>query len=418
MDFTAEANLIAALFVVDGAQIDKAAVLLEPDDFEDQGWRLFYRAMLALRDRGSPIDAMGVFTELKELKVSETEICRLVADSFDAFPMEGQVERYALAVRKEARERRIRRSIRLAAKRLEDGEGSEEVKSELVDDMETADLNLVAQKDHHVSEATDKVLADLYDRMHGDSTKLGLKTGLAGLDEMTTGINRDELWVVGGMPGRGKTAFALQTAINIAGQGRGVYYISLEMTRYAITRRLLAMKFGRGMVENPAGKQFEQLLAYKQELETLPLYINDASSLHIDELVARTRARILRTRLDLVIVDYLQLIRSDGRDRRERVGEATDRLRALAKQTGTPILALSQLRRPEHIDDRPTMIDLKESGDIEAHSHVVLLLYMPTDPEEQGNDEIIVGKQREGPTGKVDVKFVGERGQFYERTSL
>lgn len=416
MDFTAEANLIAALFVVDGQHIDKAAVLVRPDDFYDKGWCLFYQAMLTLRDRGEPIDAMGVFTVLKELKVSETEICRLVADCFNAFPMEGQVERYAKAVKTEARERRLRRTIRLAGERIEDGESPDEVKSELIDEIETADLTLVEQEDHHVSEATDKVLADLYDRMHGDSSKQGLKTGIAGLDEMTTGINREELWVVGGMPGRGKTAFALQTAINIAGQGRGVYYISLEMSRHSITRRLLAMKFGRGMVENPAGKQFEQLLAYKRELETLPLFINDASSLHIDELVARTRARILRTKLDLVIVDYLQLIRSDGRDRRERVGEATDRLRALAKQTGTPILALSQLRRPEHIDDRPTMIDLKESGDIEAHAHVVLLLYMPSDPEEKGNDEILVAKQREGPAGRVDVAFIGERGQFYERT--
>jgi replicative DNA helicase len=119
----------------------------------------------------------------------------------------------------------------------------------------------------------------------------------------------------------------------------------------------------------------------------------------------------------LVIVDYLQLIKAEGRDRRDVVGEATNQLRNLAKDTGVPVMAMSQLRRPHNINDRPTMIDLKETGDIEAHAHVVLLMYMPLAQGGgfSGEEEIIIGKQREGPTGSVPVMFEGSRAKFWER---
>jgi replicative DNA helicase len=205
--------------------------------------------------------------------------------------------------------------------------------------------------------------------------------------------------------------------MNLAGDGFPVYFISLEMSRYAVMRRLLKMKFGTAAVEYPNSKQLSALFEYEKELRQLPFYLNDSSSLEIEELISRARMRIARSGIRLVIVDYIQLIRFEGKDRRERVSECTDRLRRLAKDTGVPVMALSQLRRSQNVNDRPTMIDLKESGDIEAHAHVILLLYMPVgqDGAFTGEDELIVGKQREGPTGKVPIAFLGTKCQFYER---
>jgi len=119
----------------------------------------------------------------------------------------------------------------------------------------------------------------------------------------------------------------------------------------------------------------------------------------------------------LIVVDYLQLIEAPGRDPRERVGHAANALRILAKDTGIPVLALSQLRRPNSVNDRPSMIDLRESGEIEAHANTVLLLYQPLagDGEPAGNDEIIVGKQRNGPMGPVPVLFDRRTLRFLPR---
>jgi replicative DNA helicase len=137
----------------------------------------------------------------------------------------------------------------------------------------------------------------------------------------------------------------------------------------------------------------------------------------IHRIVSKARLAIQKKGVRLVIVDYLQLIKATGHERRDMVSEATNQLRMLAKETGIPVMALSQLRRPHSLNDRPTMIDLKESGDIEAHAHVVLLLYMPMaqDTRPSGEEEIIIGKQREGPTGTVPVFFKGSHRIFAER---
>jgi len=414
VDVTAESNLLCALLTTDQEGIDKVALILNSADFQDREKASLFEAMLWLRNEGRAIDVVGCYQGMETLKVNTDDAARVIANTFNAYPLAGQVERYAQAVKEQSRVSRLRRTIVLANSRLLEGENIKWVKNELVADIEEVETDSRSEEDCVIEQAMEPVLASIYDRMHGDQSRSGLRTGITELDHITSGINREELWVVGGMPGRGKSAFALQTALNVAGEGAGVYFISLEMSRGSIMRRLLKMKFGAAAVENP-GREWERLLAYREDLKTLPLFINDSASLDIEDLVSRTRARISRSKTALVIVDYIQLIRCEGRERRDRVSEATDRLRRLAKDTGTPVLALSQLRRPQNIDDRPSMIDLKESGDIEAHAHVVLLLYMPDDPERRGQDEIIVGKQREGPTGRIEVAFVGEKGRFFER---
>jgi replicative DNA helicase len=417
-DFTAEGTLLSALLITDQESgIDQASLRLSPDDFEDREKAQLFKAMLAMRTRGLKIDCIGCVEELEAMQVKPDDAVRIVSAAMDGVPVTGRILYYCDKVREQAASKRTIRMIKVANERLGEGESVSWIKSELVGALNDIEAEHKSSEDGMLADAHTKVVEAIRDRLAGDTSKAGLRIGISALDQLTTGINREELWVVGGMPGRGKTALALQAGMNLASEGVPIYFVSLEMSRYAVMRRLLKMKFGSAAVEYPNEKQFGQMIEYERDLKTLPFYVNDSASMEIDELVARARMRIARSGIRLVIVDYIQLIRAEGRDRRERVGEATDKLRRLAKDTGVPVMALSQLRRSQNVNDRPSMIDLKESGDIEAHANVILLLYMPiaSNGSFTGEDELIIGKQREGPTGMVPIAFVGSKCQFFER---
>jgi replicative DNA helicase len=159
------------------------------------------------------------------------------------------------------------------------------------------------------------------------------------------------------------------------------------------------------------------LLKATEQLIEWPLYVDDSASLTLQELTSRARLSVRRNGVKLVVVDYLRLVRSKGRDLREKVGNVADGLRQLAKNENICVVLLSQLARPGDINERPTMLSLKESGDIEAHANIVLLLYMPVDNKNEptGEDEIIIGKSREGPLGAIPVWLHKSRLQFVPR---
>lgn len=416
---TAEATLLNAILTCDyRTGVEEAQGLgVVAGDFALDWNRRLWRAMVAVRAKGLPVESVGLFEELEAAGMKAEDAAAVLADATDGAPLAGFIPLYAKRVKVEGKRHRIEKAVELANSRLMDGEKAEWVAEEVLDELALANLETVEAKDRALAEVGPPALQALADRLNGDQNKQGLMTGLGELDALTTGINADELWVVGGMPGRGKTAFGLQTALHIAGEGIGVYFVSLEMSASAIFRRLLKMKFGAAVLENP-GKRWQEVTEYAADLRLLPLVINDSSSLEATEIASRARLAIERFGSRLVIVDYLQLVKMVGaRERREAVGEATNVFRQLAKDTHVPVLLLSQLKRPGSINDKPTMIDLKESGDIEAHAHVVLLMFFPVAEDRRfaGEEEIIIGKQREGPTGSVPVYFEGQRGLFHLR---
>jgi replicative DNA helicase len=414
---TAEDTLLNAILTCDyRTGVEEASTIVTAEDFVQDWNRRLWRAMLAVREKGLPVDLTILHDELVEAGMKPDDATQLLAGAMDGAPCKGYVSLYATRVKAAGRDQRIAKTVELANSRLVDGEQPEWVAGEMLDQLNH--IERVEAKDRALIEVAPGALQALADRLNGDESKQGLPTGLYPLDQLTTGINPDELWIAGGMPGRGKTAFGLQTALHLVGRGTPVYLVSLEMSAAAILRRLLKMKFGATVMEVP-GKRWGEVVAYAEDLRSLPLVINDSSSLDAGEIARRARLAIERCGSRLVIVDYLQLIRPapGTRDRREAVGEATNVLRQLAKDTHVPVLLLSQLRRPSSLNDRPTMIDLKESGDIEAHAHVVLLFYfiVGADGRFTGEEEIVIGKQREGPTGSIPVYFEGSRGVFHQR---
>ena len=286
----------------------------------------------------------------------------------------------------------------------------------------------------------------------------GLATGLPDLDRMMGGMQNSDLIVLAGRPGMGKTALATNVAYNVAKAWRGeqqadgaiktvdggiVGYFSLEMSAEQLATRVLAEQSGvpssdirRGAIHE---EQFDRIVEAAQEMQRIPLYIDQTGGLTIGQLAARAR-RLKRQRgLDLLVVDYLQLAQGTSRraseNRVQEITEITTSLKALAKELNVPIMALSQLSRQveSREDKRPQLSDLRESGSIEQDADVVLFVFRqeyylknrkPREGSEEffawqaemeqvaGRSEVIIGKQRHGPTGTVELQFEAEVTRF------
>jgi replicative DNA helicase len=242
---------------------------------------------------------------------------------------------------------------------------------------------------------------------------IGIPTGVEDLDKTLGGIRDSELWIAGGMPGRGKTSFGVQFAMNAVFEGFPTIDFSLEMKDWQVARRILAAHtpaeaYGSRDAKVLGPDTWKKVLEGAAQLSTLPLFIDDTSSLSMRELRARVKLYKKKFKIRLAVVDYLRLLTADGRDTRERVTNIALGLANLAKDEDVCILALSQLSRPDDINHIPDMTDLKESGDLEASAHVVLLLHRPFDKTAgrfTGDDSIIVGKAREGPTSAAAVYY-------------
>lgn len=273
----------------------------------------------------------------------------------------------------------------------------------------------------HVKEVVPNVLNELSaQRRHRDAL-IGLTTGITSIDNLTTGIRPGEYWVIGAPPSRGKTVLGAQMVASNASQGIPCMAFTYEMTREQFVKRMLP---NQSKVDAQTIRDFrfsndedeKKVENAGAEIAQWPFWVCDPEGMTAQELVAVAKLHIRRHGVKLVVVDYLQIIQGPG-DIRTRVGAVSNALRALAKSEKVAVVALSQLRRPADEDDRPTMFHLKETGDIEAHAHAILLLYRPKggDAGWTGKDELIIAKQREGVVGSEPVVLNDSRLWFVTR---
>jgi replicative DNA helicase len=203
---------------------------------------------------------------------------------------------------------------------------------------------------------------------------------------------------------------------------------SIEMSDIELGKRFLAANatddtgFSAWTIRNPrliTRDKDRELVEEIAKVADLPIWVDDRGNLKIDQILASARLFIRRHGVQLIVVDYLQLVQAPGRETRDRVAAVSNALRQLAKSENVAVVQLSQLVRPKNINDRPTMLQLKESGDVEAHSHVIVMPYMPVDEKgelAQNDQVLIVAKNRDGSVGEIPVKFDTKRLQFVERT--
>lgn len=254
----------------------------------------------------------------------------------------------------------------------------------------------------------------------------GVPTGLTMLDRMTSGMQPGELIIIAARPSMGKTAFSLNLAQHMALRaGRTIAYFSLEMSRDAVMMRILASEARINMKDIRSGKigdnVWPKLINVAGQVSESKFFIDETSG--ISPLEVRARARRLKAQhgLDCIIIDYLQLmdLKQKVESRERAVSEISKSLKALAKELEIPIIALAQLNRgvEGRSDRRPMLSDLRESGSIEQDADIIMMLYRDDyydkdDPEKQGQAEVIIGKQRNGPTGTVKLKWEAEFGRF------
>lgn len=425
-DHDAEWSVLGGVLVDNNRLADVAGWLL-PEHFTQHWAALVYTAMLALAKANAPIDYITVKRELGE-DFSEVGVERL-SKIGDGFPRATNVERYGRIL------------VDIWRRREAVAKASEVIDAALMSGAEADDVIAVAQESFfHLAAGrrgdtvwtAEQMTADLFKDLEELETRghtiSGLSTGVPDLDEMTFGLQPGELVIIGARPSVGKSALAAQIALHAA-QRTTVLFCSLEMKHRSIWRRAMfnlanvdGFKFTRGHLR---GEQsvYSKIAHAMEKLRPLQFSLDEQPGQTSVDIRSRAQQIKLRHGLGLVVVDYLQLMRpSDPANARKQnrtqvVGEMTWDLKEMAMALGVPVIALSQLRRSEN---KPTMSDLRESGDIEAHADIILLLHCRETKEQRDNLEIgqpthvevIVEKQRGNPTGLITLLNYRESFRF------
>jgi replicative DNA helicase len=417
----AERSILGAI-LLDNRAFNEAAEHLTPGDFSLDSNRRIYARMANLAELSKPIDLVMLVEELcRQKELEAIGGAEYVAGFLDGVPDRPSIAHYVHIVKEKAQLRGLISAAQVAISRALDGEQPVEIAGGLLQTV--LDVEAQAQMNHALSgrDFMPEVLREL--ELEAQSGGLvGLPTGLDPLDLITGGLRKGELVVVGALPSAGKTAFACQIITANAEAGNAVGVFSLEMSRWDLGKRFLSTvtAVSASKIRHPGHikkDEWSVLATGAAEIAEWPVWFDDSGTISVPELLARARLFISRMGAKLIVVDYLQIVRTEARDIRERVSKVADALRQLAKAERIPVVLLSQLRRPQDVNDPPTIIDLKESGDIEAHAHLVLLLHAPTTPDGKptGEDTIIVAKNRNGAKGPVPVTFSPHKLRFCPR---
>ena len=407
--------------------------ILEPHDFYSRAHGVIFEGMTDLFRRGQPVDniTLRAFLVDRDLlkRAGGDETLLLLTDSI---PTVANIEHHARIVREKAVVRRLIQGCHEIAARGYADYGPVE---DFLDEAEKTVFDVAKHRStspyEHIKDVVIRTFDEVTQAAERKERITGLPTGFDRLDKLTAGLHSGQLVIVAGRPGMGKTAFALNLAV-AAAQARAVPVVvfSLEMAKEELARRLLCSsarvdgsRLRTGMLSRD---DWTRLTAAAGPLTNLSIFIDDTPALSLMEL--RGKARRLRAEhgLGLVVVDYLQLMRAGNRkdNREQEISEISRSLKALAKELGVPVIALSQLNRAVENragkDKRPQLADLRESGAIEQDADVILFIYREEvyarDDEERaaahGIAEIIIGKQRAGPVGTVKCRFFHEFTRF------
>jgi replicative DNA helicase len=423
----AERSVLGAI-LVENAAINRAQEILTEDDFYRAPHRKIFKVMTDLSERTTAIDPVTVKEELtRSGDLDAVGGPAYIASLVDGVPRSANVEYYARIVKEKA----VLRSLIEAGSQIVSTayEASQEV-DDILDQSESL-IFRIAQDRLRSGFVPMKVIADqslkTIERLqeHRDLVT-GLPTGFASLNEYTSGLQDSELIVVAARPGMGKTSFALNIAQHVGlRERRRVGIFSLEMSREQLFLRLLtglarvdAHRLRTGRLTR---EEWALLITAFGELAAAPIFIDDTAGTSVLEMRAKSRRLKLEQGLDLIIVDYMQLMRSRTRfeNRNQEISDISRSLKELAKELRLPVIAVSQLSRaPEQRggDRRPQLSDLRESGAIEQDADVVLFIYReeaykPSE-ENRGRAQIMIAKQRNGPIGNLDMAFIREYTKF------
>jgi replicative DNA helicase len=425
----AEKSVLGAILIHNDA-FNHAAELIDSRDFFRDAHRRIFDKMVALSERGRAIDFITLKDELQ--RAGELDECggpTYIAALADGVPRSANVAYYARIVKEKST---LRNLIHSANKILTEAYEAEQEPEVLLDEAERAIFAIAEDRIREgfvpLRDLVQSSFATIEKLQQNKGAITGVPSGFPDLDEMTTGFHPGDLVVVAARPSMGKTSLVLNIAQHVGTHtAMTVGFFSLEMSKEQLFMRLLtsearidAHRFRTGFLNE---KDYGRLSHSLGTLAEARVFIDDTASIGVLEMRAKARRLQKEHGLDLLIIDYLQLMQGRGRfeSRQQEVSAISRSLKGLAKELSCPVIALSQLSRaPEgRTDHRPQLSDLRESGAIEQDADLVLFIYRPevydkeeTRPEDQGIAEIIVGKQRNGPIGGVKLSFLNQYTRF------
>ena len=423
----AEQAVLGAIFL-EPSSLTTAAEILQPEDFYRTAHQRIFHIMLKLADEGKAVDVITVTEELQAAKLLEdVGGVSYLTELATSVPTAANIEYYAKIVEEKSV---LRRRIRTAVSIAQDCYQREDEVDVLIDEAEKKILEVAGRKNTGGFQNIRDILFRTYDHIEmlhnraGDVT--GLATGFVELDKITAGFQRNDLIIVGARPSMGKTAFALNIAQNVATKtGENVAIFSLEMGAEQLVMRMLCAEGNIDSQRLRTGTLTEEdwgkLIMAMGSLSNAGIYIDDTPGIRVQDIRSQCRRLKQEKGLGMVIIDYLQLITGSGRhaeNRQQEVSEISRSLKQLARELEVPVIALSQLSRSveQRQDKRPMMSDIRESGSIEQDADIVAFLYRDDyynkDSENKNIIEIIIAKQRNGPTGTVSLAFIKEYNKF------
>jgi replicative DNA helicase len=424
----AEMSLLGAV-LIDEEVLADISEHVKPADFYDKRHHIVFAGMMRLFERHKPVDLLTLTDELKKKdQLESVGGSAYLTELTNYVPTAAHAESYAEIVAQKAVRRRL---IKASSEISEMGFDEETTTQEL---LERAEAELFSVSDQSLKQdlvSIETILTDSFDRieeLHRNKGALrGIRTGYRDLDEKTAGLQRSDLIILAARPAMGKTTFVTNLAYNVATIAKlPVLFFSLEMSKEQLVDRMLADASGVNSwnirTGNLSDDDFAKLSEAMGEMAEAPIYIDDTPGLSVLEMRTKARRIAHDQPLGLVVVDYLQLMQSNGNHNGNRVQEVSEisrGLKLIARELNVPLIALSQLSRT--VETRtppiPQLSDLRESGSIEQDADIVSFIYRPgyyepDNPEVENITELIIAKHRNGPVGRIQLYFHPERLRF------
>ncbi len=422
----AEQSVIGSM-MIDREAIVVASELILGDDFYNKQYGVVFEAMVELHEEGKPVDLVTLQNRLKEKDVpGEVSSLEFIRDIITAVPTSANIKHYANIVAEKAI---LRKMIRLNEDIANQCYSGRENMEFILEDAEKRIFELVQKRNSGDYVPIRQVVMNALEKIEAASRSSGRVTGVAtgflDLDYKTSGMQPADLVLIAARPSMGKTAFVLNIAQHVAFRLKeAVAIFSLEMSKEQLVNRMFSLESNVDAQNLRNGtlndEEWEKLIESAGVIGKSRLIIDDTAGISISELRSKCRKFKLEQDIRMIIIDYLQLMSGSGRteSRQQEISEISRSLKKLARELNVPVLALSQLSRAveQRPDHRPMMSDLRESGAIEQDADVVMFIYRDDyynkDSEKKGISEIIIGKQRNGPIGTVELVWLPEYTKF------
>jgi replicative DNA helicase len=425
---------VLCAMMLDKEAIAQAIETIDESYFYKENHRKIYQTIVDLFDNHEAVDMYTITEELKKKDQLESAGGAFyLAELANTVPSSANIEYHINIVKEKAISRKL---IKVCNDVLTDAYDQSKDADLLLDDAERAIFEISEKRVKKGFESVNPLLHSTFERIeelyHTSRTGVtGIASGFKKLDEFTAGFQKSDFIVIAGRPSMGKTAYALNLARNAAvDQKIPVGLFSLEMASEALVLRLLCTESMVNQTSVRTGKmsadELKRLAQYVGSLGEAPIYIDDSPGMNVIQLRSKARRLVAEKNVQMFIVDYLQLMESSREENRQQeITKISRSLKSLAKELNVPVIALSQLSRAVEVRDksrRPQLSDLRESGAIEQDADLVLFVYRPeyynikefedTHEPTYNKCEIIIGKQRNGPTGSVKLTFLKEFGKF------